>query len=93
MQLCTIYKSSKKADTYLYIEKNGEFDKVPDALRSMFGTPVLVMTIDLDKRTQLGQAELDKVKSELNEQGFYLQLPPPTVNMLDELKQQNGVED
>jgi uncharacterized protein YcgL (UPF0745 family) len=90
MQLCTVYKSSKKADTYLYVEKKGEFDKVPGQLKTLLGKLTLVMTLDLDKRTNLGTAELAKVKQELTDNGFYLQLPPPTENMLDEFKKQQG---
>tara|TARA_Y100000034_G_C6584992_1_gene253896 strand:+ start:45 stop:326 length:282 start_codon:yes stop_codon:yes gene_type:complete len=90
MQLCTVYKSSKKADTYLYVEKKGEFDKVPEQLKTLLGKLTLVMTLDLDKRTNLGTAELAKVKQELTDNGFYLQLPPPTENMLDEFKKQQG---
>ena len=93
MQLCTVYRSLKKADTYLYIEKKGDFDKVPAPLKDLLGKLTLVMTIDLDKRTNLGQADLAKVKQELIDNGFYLQLPPPTENMLDELKKQNGHQD
>jgi uncharacterized protein YcgL (UPF0745 family) len=90
MQLCTVYKSSKKAETYLYVEKKGEFDKVPEQLKTLLGKLTLVMTLDLDKRTNLGTAELAKVKQELKDNGFYLQLPPPTENMLDEFKKQQG---
>lgn len=93
MQLCTVYRSLKKADTYLYVEKNGDFDKVPEQLKTLLGKLTLVMTLDLDKRATLGQADLTKVKQELLDNGFYLQLPPPTENMLDQLKEQNGHQD
>jgi uncharacterized protein YcgL (UPF0745 family) len=92
MQLCTIYKSLKKTDSYLYVEKTDDFSKVPEALMKMFGRPQLVMTIDLDKREKLGIADLGKVKQELVDNGFYLQLPPPKENLLDEFRKQNGVE-
>ena len=92
MQLCTIYRSFKKADTYLYVAKQGDFSKVPEQLMSLFGTPKLVMTLDLDKRAHLAQADLDKVKQELTSKGFYLQLPPPQENMLDEFRKQNGLD-
>jgi hypothetical protein len=92
MQLCTIYKSLKKTDSYLYVEKTDDFSKVPEALMKMFGRPQLVMTIDLDKREKLGIADLEKVKQELVDNGFYLQLPPPKENLLDEFRKQNGVE-
>jgi len=92
MQLCTIYRSLKKADTYLYVEKKDDFSKVPEELMKLVGTPMLVMTMDLDGRDKLAQADLDKVKQELQDKGFYLQLPPPQENLLDEFRKQNGYE-
>jgi len=92
MQLCTIYRSSKKSETYLYIEKKDDFSRVPDELRKLLGTLNLVMTLDLDGRSHLAQAELAKVKSELDENGFYLQLPPPEENLLEEFRKQNGLD-
>ena len=93
MQLCTVYKSAKKLDTFLYVEKNNDFEKVPEPLRKLLGKLTLVMTFDLDRRTHLGGAELNKVKSELKDNGFYLQLPPPEENLLDEHKKQIGHQD
>ncbi len=90
--LTAIYKSPRKADTYLYVTKRDDFDDVPKALLDTFGKPKFVMLIDLNKRAQLALADLDKVKSDLENNGFYLQLPPPTENMLDALKKQNGVD-
>ncbi|MBS3797619.1 YcgL domain-containing protein [Pseudoalteromonas sp. BDTF-M6] len=90
--LCAVYKSKKKADTYLYLPKRDDFSDVPQPLMDMFGTPQFVMLINLATKTQLALADLAKVKEQLSEQGFYLQLPPPTENMLDELRKQNGVE-
>ncbi|AZZ95973.1 YcgL domain-containing protein [Pseudoalteromonas rubra] len=90
--LAAVYKSSKKADTYLFIEKRDDFSKVPDPLMATFGTPIFVIIVDLAKRTKLGVADLSNVKQKLIDDGFYLQLPPPQENLLDELKRQNGVK-
>ncbi|ALU45613.1 YcgL domain-containing protein [Pseudoalteromonas rubra] len=90
--LAAVYKSSKKADTYLFIEKRDDFSKVPDPLMATFGTPIFVIIVDLAKRKKLGTADLSNVKQKLIEDGFYLQLPPPQENLLDELKRQNGVK-
>lgn len=83
--LCTIYKGSKKEGAYLYIEKKDDFSKVPDALMSVFGRPTLVMTLLLDGK-QLARVDIEKVKQGLQEQGFYLQMPPPPENVLEEFK-------
>ena len=84
--LCTIYKSSKKAETYLFVKQRGDFSTVPAPLMSMFGTPTLVTVMNLEKKEKLALADIEKVKENLTEQGYYLQLPPPKENLLDQHK-------
>ena len=84
--LCAVYKSLKKEGTYLYVKQRDDFSAVPEVLLKSFGTPVLVTLINLAKREQLAQADLTKVKQELTDKGFYLQLPPPTEDLLAEHK-------
>ncbi|GGP84174.1 YcgL domain-containing protein [Shewanella ulleungensis] len=88
--ICAVYKSSRKADTYLFVKKRDVFDDVPAPLMEMFGAPTLVMVVPLSKRDHLGIADIDKVKVALEEQGFYLQIPPPNINLLDQHKQEIG---
>jgi len=90
--LTAVYKSKKKPDTFLYVEKRDDFSKVPEPLMAMFGQPQYVMIINLAKREKLGGASLDVVKQALTDEGFYLQLPPPKENLLTQLRKQNGVE-
>ena len=90
--LTAVYKSKKKADTLLFIEKRDDFSKVPEPLMAMFGQPQYVMIINLAKRTQLGVADLDTLKQSLSDQGYYLQIPPPEENLLSQLRKQNGVD-
>ncbi|NIY82182.1 YcgL domain-containing protein [Vibrio hepatarius] len=85
--LCAIYKSSKKEGTYLYIPKKDDFSQVPDTLMQMFGKPTMVMMIKLDGR-QFASVDIEKVKQSLETDGFFLQLPPPPKNLLDEYKEQ-----
>jgi uncharacterized protein YcgL (UPF0745 family) len=85
--LCTIYKSAKKAQTYLFVNKRDDFSAVPAPLMSMFGTPTLVTVMNLANKEKLALADLDKVKENLNLQGYYLQLPPPQENLLDQHKE------
>lgn len=85
--LTAIYKSTKKTDTYLYIEKRDDFSKVPSALMDSFGKAEFVMLIDLNKRSSLALADINKVRNELSVKGFYLQIPPPIENLLNEQKQ------
>jgi len=52
----------------------------------MFGTPTLVTVMNLANKEKLALADIDKVKENLNGQGYYLQLPPPQENLLDQHK-------
>jgi len=86
--LCAIYRSSKKQQTYLFITQRDNFTDVPEALMSVFGTPTLVTMINLATKEKLALADLNKVKESLESQGYYLQLPPPEENLLDQHKAQ-----
>jgi len=86
--LCSVYKSSRKADTYLFINKRDDFSEVPEALLNMFGTPILVTVVNLAAKTKLGMADIKKVKESLNGDGFYLQLPPPQEDLLKTHREQ-----
>ena len=90
--LTAVYKSNKKADTFLFVEKRDDFDKVPEPLMTMFGQPHYVMIINLAKREHLGGSDLESVKASLIEKGYYLQLPPPEPNLLSQLRKENGVD-
>ncbi|WP_226067817.1 YcgL domain-containing protein [Dickeya zeae] len=83
---CVIYRSSKREQTYLYVEKKDDFSRVPAELMKSFGLPHLVMLLPFDGSKKLASADIEKVKQMLKEQGFYLQLPPPPENLLDELQ-------
>ena len=58
-----------------------------------FGTPQLVTLINLANRDKLGIADIDKLKTNLSQHGFYLQLPPPTEDLLKQHRIDAGVED
>ncbi|MCW8866177.1 MAG: YcgL domain-containing protein [Colwellia sp.] len=86
--LCAIYKSAKKQQTYLFVKTRDDFSVVPEALMLTFGTPTLVTLTNLATKEKLAFADLDKVKASLDEQGYYLQLPPPKEDLLKQHKAQ-----
>lgn len=47
---CVIYRSTKREQTYLYVEKKDDFSRVPDELMRGFGTPQMAMLLPLDGR-------------------------------------------
>jgi hypothetical protein len=76
MALCTVYRSGKKAETYLYLSRNREFVDLPPELREAFGEPFFVMHLDLDTERRLARVDAALVLQHLEAHGFFLQLPP-----------------
>ncbi|OMQ27233.1 YcgL domain-containing protein [Serratia oryzae] len=81
--LCVIYRSPKRDQTYLYVEKRDDFSRVPEELMKSFGTPQFSMMLSLDGRKKLASADIEAVKEALKQDGFYLQFPPPVENLLN----------
>ncbi len=73
---CWIYKSPRQDEMYLYLAEEGGFDAVPEALMARFGTPRLVMRLDLHAGRTLAREDVAQVTANLTERGFHLQLPP-----------------
>ena len=74
--LVWVYKSSRKANTYLYLTKRDDFATVPDGLIALLGKLCSVLHFDISKRERLPHADINMVKRRLEESGYYLQLPP-----------------
>lgn len=86
--LCAIYKSMKKEGMYLYIAKRDDFSAVPETLRQMFGKPQFVMLFNLLGNKPLKRADNREVLQKIQNEGFYLQMPPPPENLFTQFLQQ-----
>ncbi|RDE22654.1 YcgL domain-containing protein [Motiliproteus coralliicola] len=75
--ICSVYKSPKKPDMYLYVDKKEGLARVPEALLEMFGKPQEAMTLLVTPGKKLARVEAPKLLSALRDPGYYLQMPPP----------------
>ena len=75
-RLCTVYKSPKKDEMYLYTDRLEGLKRVPEELLTLFGTPKEVMALPLSEDRNLGRADAKKVLDEILTKGYYLQMPP-----------------
>ncbi len=74
--ICDIYKSSRDGEMYLYVKKQEALSRVPEALLEKFGKPLHAMTLLLEPGKKLARVEAEALISQLDEKGYYLQLPP-----------------
>ena len=71
-----IYKGEDAAETYLFVAVLEDLERVPDALLEKMGTMAVVMEIDLKASKRLVRVTGDVVMAAIDEQGYYIQLPP-----------------
>ena len=88
-KICTIYRSSKHEGMYLYVDKQEDLDRVPDALLKRFGKPEQAMTLVLTPERELARVDIAKVLEGLEEQGFFLQMPPQPDQEMMKLREKN----
>lgn len=74
--LCEIFRSPRKEEMYLYVDKRRGLEPVPEALLERFGKPQPVMTLLLGAERKLARADAVRVVEAIAEKGYYLQLPP-----------------
>ena len=70
-----VYKSLKKADTYVYLAARDDFARLPDPVRSQLGTLVFVLDVDIGPERKLAREDPAVVRENLAMRGFHLQLP------------------
>ncbi len=74
--LAYVYKSLKKADTYLYLAARDDFSRLPEPLRLQLGGMQFVLDVDLTPERKLAQADPRVVMENLATRGFHVQFPP-----------------
>lgn len=92
-EIVSVFKSPKKADTYLYVPKKQGWKDLPEALIETFGTPVHVMDMLLTPEKKLARVEGERVLEKLEEQGFYLQMPAPKDDYMLDLYREKSKSD
>ena len=73
---CEVYKSLKQFDYYLFVKKEDAFERVPDGLKTILGVLEKVMDLELHENRKLAQADVVEVMQQIEEKGYFLQMPP-----------------
>lgn len=71
-----VYKSLKRADTYVYLAAREGFERVPEPLRTRLGALAFVLDVDLAPGRKLATEDAATVMESLAARGFHLQFPP-----------------
>ena len=73
--ICQIYRSESKTGLYLYLADDIEIDDLPEELLKLLGKYAHAMELDLSQKKKLANEDIEKVKANLKDQGYHVQLP------------------
>ena len=73
---CFVYKSLRKAETYVFLKSAETVDVLPGPIAEQLGTLAFVIEIELSAKRKLARADVDEVMVNLDAQGYHLQFPP-----------------
>ena len=75
-RFCSVYKSSKKKEMYIYVDRKQDLSELPETLQNVFGAPVHVLDMILTPDKTLARVDAKNVLEAIKEKGFFLQMPP-----------------
>jgi uncharacterized protein YcgL (UPF0745 family) len=74
-EFVSVFRSSKRVDTYIYVRRGQEWDALPEELLSIFGQPVHAMDLIITEDRKLARTTGKQILKSLEEKDFYLQMP------------------
>ncbi len=80
--ICAVYRSRKRPNTYLFLDKKDDFSVIPDTLKQIFGKPELVMVITDDKLGKMLPISREKLIQELSGNHYWLWIKQAEENLL-----------
>ncbi len=80
--VCEVFRSSRKQEMYLYVDRARGLEDVPEVLMKQFGEPESVMTLVLSPGRKLARVDVRDVMEAIESQGFFLQMPPTAAELL-----------
>ena len=84
-RICSIYKSPRKNEMYLYVLKADALKRVPEGLLAVFGPPAHAFDLVLSPELKLSLEDIATVLENLDKQGYHLQMPPPEEEYIQHL--------
>lgn len=88
--LAYVYKSQKRADSYVYLAARDDFTRLPEPLRSQLGRLQFVLEVALTPDRKLARENPLQVMENLAARGFHLQFPPSAA--LDPMSEDWGTD-
>ena len=73
---CFVYRSTRKAETYVYLGRRDDFGALPAPMRATLEPLQFVLEVTLVPERKLARVDAAQVRAALAERGWFVQHPP-----------------
>jgi len=87
-RICSIYRSPRKSEMYLYVLKSDALERVPVELLAAFGKPQHAFDLVLTPERTLAREDIHAVLANMEKQGYHLQMPPAEDEYIEHLPEE-----
>jgi uncharacterized protein YcgL (UPF0745 family) len=87
--VCDIYRCANKEGMYVYVDKDDGIDNLPEGLKKRTGRLDKAMTLIIEPGKKLARAKSEDVIIAIENQGFYLQMPPSLNDDMQGISEKN----
>ncbi len=87
-EFVSVFASTRKQDTYLYVRRGQVWDDLPEPLREIFGVPRHAMDLIMTPERKLARTSGAEVLKAIEDKDFFLQMPEEQDAYIVEFKQQ-----
>ncbi|MEH6562763.1 MAG: YcgL domain-containing protein [Marinobacter sp.] len=92
-EFVSVFRSSKKSDTYIFVRRGQKWDELPDSLKTIFGNPVHSMDLIMTPDRKLSRTTGDQVLKAIAEKDFFLQMPEERSGYVVDFRTKPGMSD
>ena len=79
---CFVYRSNKKQGMFLFLSNKNDLTCVPESLLNILGELSYSFEFDLKEDRKLEKIDAVELLKVMQENGYYLQMPPPKSELL-----------
>lgn len=83
----SVFRSARRADTYLYVRRGQDLTRLPEPLREVFGQPVHAMDLVMTRDRKLARTSGADVLDAIAEKDFFLQMPDKADSYIVEFRE------
>lgn len=92
-EFVSVFRSSKKSDTYIFVRRGQKWEDLPESLRGIFGSPVHSMDLVMTPERKLARTTGEQVLGAIAEKDFFLQMPEERDSYVIDFRTKPGLRD